>query len=871
MASQWPPRSPHEALLSTPGGRERARRLAERGSPTPSPTKLRSVRSAAALRGRKEDSEDDLELDDDDDEEVLQLKLQAIQARLKLKKLQAAKAQKKKEAAGSQGSQETASDGQRPESAPGAAMGGIPLQSRLAAARDREERAISQNANAIQVPASPVRKTQPTANLQTSPQRVLLGIDKGRRAADMSLKRPPIMKKLAQEDRPNQQGGYLRRSNPTSRVQQQAEPPRPSSFNERLTSARAEELGREERRAKIQKLRTSAFAVGKQEMEEYKSKAADIPDEPLKPPEFSRDQIVSLGGGGLQRSNTVPSIRTSSQPADSSTQNTSTASTETLETEGAAFEPYSGLHLSKRILPHKVLTRAITGMKTYVLKDLLRHVKAPDWSLPDVESDIVVFAIIAKKSDPRAHQPKPGQDSTKPAKERGKYMIMTLVDLQFEVELYLFDSGFDRFWKLTPGTVLAILNPNIMPPPPGKEDTGRFGLVINNDSDTILEIGHSRDLGYCKSVKRDGQLCSSWVNARHTEHCEFHSNEAVRKARANRVELNSTFGSAAGSAGSKHHSNRSWKSGRGYNNNNTKSGEENNTRIGNYDRFTQSQYFVSRGAADLMDDEGIVNRVEKEEGLKRKLIQKEKEREIAKRLGEIGGGAGREYMTRAAAAAAATATASTSTNNTTTTQNTGTTADLLQKLGLGQNARNSGLTIERGNPHSVDLGRVKRKRPESAASSTTGTGTVTTNNGGTVGGGGTKTALGWGGNLRDKLAKMKDGERLDGTKGNSLSAGNMVASPMEGFLTRGDAGAGGRDSGTGGMGGTGTTTTTNKRDPSPVRKKTRFVTEKGIREAGRESLGEPMLSAAKFFRRRQVVTLGDDDDDDDDDDLIIVK
>jgi minichromosome maintenance protein 10 len=47
-------------------------------------------------------------------------------------------------------------------------------------------------------------------------------------------------------------------------------------------------------------------------------------------------------------------------------------------------------------------------------------------------------------------------------------------------------------------------------------------------------------------------------------------------------------------------------------------------------------------------------------------------------------------------------------------------------------------------------------------------------------------------------------------------------------------------------------------DPPPVRKKTRFVTEKGIREAGRESLGMD-------FSERQISL-----DDDDDDELVIV-
>ena len=48
----------------------------------------------------------------------------------------------------------------------------------------------------------------------------------------------------------------------------------------------------------------------------------------------------------------------------------------------------------------------------------------------------------------------------------------------------------------------------------------------------------------------------------------------------------------------------------------------------------------------------------------------------------------------------------------------------------------------------------------------------------------------------------------------------------------------------------------------PVKKKTRFVTSKGIREAGRESFGGEVIGGQK------MVELDDDDDDDDDLDII---
>ena len=785
-----------------------------------------------------------------------------MEAKLKLKRLQAAKAQKKAAPSG---------PGTGAGTGAGGGMSSVPMQAKLAAVRDRMDRQQQAAARDIQVPASPVKRAQSTADLQTSPQRVLLGIDKGLRGADVSLKRAPGLR-TANEGRQVQQGGWLRRSESRIDIQAQPEPRRPLSFNERLLSARTEEVTRQEKWEAAQKQRSTAFSVGKEEMEGYKTKAQDLPDLPSKPQEFSRAEILaSIGrplGGQLQRSNTAPNARSDAQTGDSGDPFTQSAGSP----GSGAFEPYSGLHLSKRILPHNVLARAVSGKKAYLLKDLLRQIKAPEWSLPDDEPDTVVFAIVGSKSDPRSHRPGPGNDG-KAQQDRGKYMVITLVDLTYEVELFLFNSGFDRFWKLTPGTVLAILNPGILPPPPGREATNRFGLVINSDEDTILEIGNARDIGYCKSIKKDGTFCQSWVNARRTEYCEFHTNEAVRKARSSRIEMSSTAG--FGTDGPRGRNN----SRQGHN----KSEEE--LKLGRYDRATQSQYFISTAhRATDPDDErvmGMADRKEREDGLKRRLAQKEKERDIARRLGELGAGAGKDYMTRAASRAANTTTtsrptlgssfssAATSSFSSAAPTSATTSASSLGTAPGGErpkwDARALGLVGRRGEDQpKIHLGPAptKRKRPESSGSSTVSTMPPAANNPNTS----TKKPLGWGTTLKSKLGRMKEGERLDGRTITTTTTTTSTSS----FST--------------GMNGTASTTTTTSGDPlppvlipagggaaarrgerSPVRKKTRFVTEKGIREAGRESLGEP-LSAAVKLGRRVVVDYGEDDDDD----LIVV-
>ncbi|KAI0100255.1 hypothetical protein GGR51DRAFT_357054 [Nemania sp. FL0031] len=841
---QWPPRSPHEALLSTPSGRERLRRLAERTSPSPSPSKRASRLTpgrAGSYNPRELELEDDgLDVDDegDEDEETLELKLAEIQAKLKLKKLQAARAKK---------TREPNTNTIRPESRPiPDAAPSSRAQSRVDGSKPAGPGIRPQSQVDIQVPASPVRRTQ-VAQENTSPSRIRLGIDKGLRAKDVSLKRAPSLKKTVDTTKVPQ-GGYLRRANTPSLpvTNQAAAQERPKSFSERLAAARTEEKTRKERQERIKQVRTNAFQIGKQEMEELKQNAAELPEIPIQEEQYSRDQVMA--GGSLKRSNTVPSLR--QQAKDDADQMSGQESykeqvlpSEVPEEEASAFEPYSSIHLKKRIIPHLTLTRNLAGKKTYVIPDLLQQVKAPEFELPDVEQDIVVFGILASKSDPKVHKNNASnvKEKLEADPNRAKYMVITLVDLKWELELFLFNTGFERYWKLTPGTLLAILNPTIMPPPPHRTDTGRFSLVINSGHDTILEVGTARDLGFCKSVKKDGALCSSWVNSKRTEYCEFHMNLALSKKRLARQDVNA-FNTGLGPGRSNSH--------RLPNREGAQGSEQGKKQRGPYDRSSQSTWFMHKAsAASMLDNEILGDRVnstiERSEALRRRNATEEKERDLMKRLGEVGSGAGKEYM------------------RTTNKNGNGGANRSASSLAAGSSHSHSmedprpqldakSLGLVHGGNSKIHLSPVKRKRIESALSSRSSSlvGLAVGSSGPSLGSGG----LGWGGGLKEKLARMKEGEKLRGADTSITTTTTTTSSSEKGEGVPSDLGL------------------SKDRNRSPARKKTRFVTEKGIREAGRESLGTELTTAAggagKSVQGRGMVFL---DDDDDDDELVILK
>ncbi|KAF2964882.1 hypothetical protein GQX73_g8686 [Xylaria multiplex] len=834
---QWPPRSPHEALLSTPGGRERLRRLAERASPSPSPSKRASrpmANRADSLDLRGIDDEEDgldLNFEGEEDEETLQLQLAAIQAKLKLKRLQATKAKKTQELNSVYTTQAESRS----------ILDTAPLrrvQSYVGDLKSSQTLPPQSHVN-VEVPASPVRRARATQDT-TSPSRVRLGIDKGLKAKDVSLKRAPSLKKTLDTDK-GPEGSYLRRANtpaPSATNRPDAQE-RPKSFSERLTAARTDERARQERQERIRQVRTKGFQLSKQELEELKQNAADIVEIPTQEEQYSRDEVMA--GTGLKRSNTMPSIRhrTQQEFGEVSGQETKESwsqrrtypdeervpPSEVLEEEASAFEPYSGIHLKKRIIPHLTLTRNLSGKKTYGIPDLLKHVKAPEFQLPDIEQDIVVFGILASKSDPKAHKNAGNKVKEKEEADptKAKYMALTLVDLKWEVELFLFNTGFERYWKLTPGTLLAILNPSIMPPPPNRTDTGRFSLVINSGHDTILEVGTARDLGFCKSVKKDGTLCSSWVNSKRTEYCEFHMNMALSKKKLARQDINA-FNTGLGPKRSNSSRFSSWDA---------QTNDPGKKRRGNYDRESQSAWFVHKAsAASILDNEvlggdygSVAGTIERSEALRRRLATEEKERDIMKKLGELGSGAGKEYMqtgqraskhrsANSAGASFASMTASSASSS-------------LEEPRQQLDAKSLGLIADKNNK--VHLSPIKRKRVESALSSRNSSLLGSTANSSSLASG--TTALGWGGGLKDKLARMKEGQKLNATTLESKNGNSGEAN--------------------------------NNRNRSPARKKTRFVTEKGIREAGRESLGAELASGGG--QGRGMVFL------DDDDELVILK
>lgn len=653
--------------------------------------------------------DDGVDVDDgeeeDEDEEMLQLKLAAIEARLKLKQFQKNRGR---------ADDETDVSSPRPTSAR--------LQEPPSFSRPRRQsspppakRNKTLESDDIQVPVSP-SKRHATAIEPASPRRVILGIDKGLKGSEVSLKRPPSVAKtasarptsrLAGRDGAGSRNGDIFGSRPQSSATNDDDMRPKKSFSERIAESRSVEKTRQERSDRAERIhasRSNAFQIDKSEMDGFSAAAearANAPPSPTRnrPAEnFSREDVLrsynGLNGPAMKRNSTTtsgtprgsgPYLHRRSNTLDSGS-NSFSPQPENGAVEKAAdlskFEAYSSLHLSNRVLPHSFLSRALVGKKVLRIPDLLRTVKAPDFELPeDVDGDFVVFGIVASKSEPR--QVKETKRVTKQVdpfddglNNTDKYMVMTLTDLKWTVDLLLFNTAFPRYYRLTEGMLVAILNPTIMPPPKGKADTNRFSLSLSSSDDKILEVGFAQDIGFCKAVRKDGKTCQAWVDGRKTEFCDFHVDLQVRRTQAGRMGINNGTGmlGPVGQSGSR----TGFYGGGGKRPNKNQSGLK--PENGRYDMGSQSVYYIAPGpksrngnggggsgarhnpflsgqsAARLLDAEeedpfiaaGLMGRgmENKEERMRRKLAEQQRERDITKKLITTGGGGGvgAEYL-----------------------------------------------------------------------------------------------------------------------------------------------------------------------------------------------------------------------------------
>lgn len=719
-----------------------------------------------------DDDDDDEDGVEEEDEETLQLKLQQIEMKLKLKRLQGKK--------------------KSPDSNTARSSSALTDSSRRSPTKSLQA-PISQplfRRPDIKVPVSPTRERRQLLD-PVSPARARLGLSAATKAQDVSLKRA--------------RDGTIKPSSvqrpPVARAREDTTRP-VSSFSERLAKSRQEQQEQQARNDRIERSRSNGFGLQGGSFDSQMSRGAGATNsarsyrsagERLPSPTKSvnavdsRSRLGPPSSSAPQQTNPFISARSQNQskptsdghdhnpPIDESDANILWDKKQ----DGNGYDPFSGIHLSKRHIAHVDAARAMEGSELYPLPRLLKEVKAPEYDPPDCESDYIVFGVLAKKSTPYSHkqthrtndQNNPQEDAAAP---RNKFMVMTLVDLKWEIDLFLFGTAFDQFWKLTEGTLLAIQNPAILPPK-GNQNNGRFSLKLGSSEDRVMEMGVARDLGYCVSVKKDGEQCGAWIDKRSTQVCDYHLNLMIDKSRKGRMEVNTMWRSGSldeKQAGKKKLDPAQLKK------------KLPGQRAGEHGRVWSVDTGFGKSAANIFDgeDRASIESLTAEEASRRRIAAAQRERDLAKKLESMGGSVGADYL-RA--------------RQTTTTTTVSSSRSSQEKTVFEKpSASELGLLGNKATAIRLSPAKDRKRHFGTAAISSAGT-----------------EALGWGGAKKHGLLLPKP-NRIG-----SPERGQTTLRPQPPQPSRSAIRPTSQDSST-----------------SP-RKRARFALERGIREPGRESLG----------------------------------
>ncbi|XP_076286297.1 minichromosome maintenance 10 homolog [Lasioglossum baleicum] len=139
------------------------------------------------------------------------------------------------------------------------------------------------------------------------------------------------------------------------------------------------------------------------------------------------------------------------------------------------------------------------------------------------DTDWVIAGVLVNKSP------------TKTSQKGSAYSIWKISDLSENINtvcVFMFSNAYKSFWKTTVGTVVGILNPNILE---SKDSTDLATLSVDNPQ-KIMILGKSKDFGKCKSVKKNGESCNSIVNTSRCEFCVYHVQQEYKKC-SRRAEL----------------------------------------------------------------------------------------------------------------------------------------------------------------------------------------------------------------------------------------------------------------------------------------------------------------------------------------------
>ncbi|KAG8176541.1 hypothetical protein JTE90_014885 [Oedothorax gibbosus] len=192
--------------------------------------------------------------------------------------------------------------------------------------------------------------------------------------------------------------------------------------------------------------------------------------------------------------------------------------------EAFVVDSYSGIRIVNPLVSFSTLQQRMKDRKMIKMSFIQNFVKGGD-----IEGDWVTMGVVIGKVPPKV---------AKNGKPYSIWKMSDLHDAERPVSVFLFKNAHTDHWKTTVGTVVGILNSSIMPNNNGK--SGELCLAVDNPGKFML-MGKSKDLGFCKSKRKDGTPCNIAVNKFQCEYCTYHVKNEYKKFSAKRSELQASF------------------------------------------------------------------------------------------------------------------------------------------------------------------------------------------------------------------------------------------------------------------------------------------------------------------------------------------
>ncbi|XP_030750083.1 protein MCM10 homolog [Sitophilus oryzae] len=188
------------------------------------------------------------------------------------------------------------------------------------------------------------------------------------------------------------------------------------------------------------------------------------------------------------------------------------------------YDPIFGMRIVNPLISSATLIEKMQGRCAVKFSDLVRFVttdylKDKDW---------VICGVLVSKSPPKT------------SKNGSQFSIWTISDLKDDIKtvaLFMFSGAHTDLWKTLIGTVIGVLNPNIMDRKEGSKDIASLNV---DTSQRVMIFGQSKDFGLCKSMKKNGEKCTAIVNLSNCEFCLYHIKQEYQKC-SKRSELQSSF------------------------------------------------------------------------------------------------------------------------------------------------------------------------------------------------------------------------------------------------------------------------------------------------------------------------------------------